>query len=201
MLNFLEKYPFVIGALTGSVAAYLLGLLVNYIRREKKILGYSIQSRKIVEIGHKDLTIHYKGQPIERLYSYQVLIRNVGNRALKELPVRIKFESDFLDPELIQPDGAQFKIVIEKSNEIVVHCDLLERNESLKIGFTSIDVVKNDTNIDIKNSGLRGINAPKISITARAENLQCKDLDTLYPTSTSDIIASLAYEVVKRFVA
>jgi hypothetical protein len=185
MLDFLMKYAFIIGALTGSVAAYLLGLFVNYVRREKRMLGFSVRSRKIVELGHKDLTIFYKGQPIERLYSHEVTIKNIGNRALKDLPVKIKFEKEFLDPELNQPEGAQFKMTIENNNEIVVNCDLLERNESLYIGFTSIDLVENDKELDIRDKWRSLVidRPPKVSVIARVENLQCKDLDTMtYPT-------------------
>ena len=42
MFDFIQANPFVVGALTGSLAAYLLGLLVSYWRREKRWLGYSV---------------------------------------------------------------------------------------------------------------------------------------------------------------
>ena len=80
MWDFIQQNSFVVGALSGGLAAHLLSLLINFFTREKKKKGYSIASRFIVEKGHKDLVIHYKGQEIERLLSHQVIIRNTGNR-------------------------------------------------------------------------------------------------------------------------
>lgn len=197
-LNFLKEYSFIIGALTGSVAAFFLNLLVNYVKRERKAIGYSIISRKIVESGHKDLEIRYKGQPIKRLYSHQVTVRNVGNRALKELPVRIKFQDTFLEPELSQPDGATFGMTVENNKEIIVNCDLLERGEKFQVGFTSFEGLEqklpDQYNLILKPT-------PSISVIARVENLECRDLDTsTYSVEPAELIATVLYEAARRAI-
>lgn len=200
-LQFLKDYSFLIGALTGSVAAFFLNLFVNYIKRERKILGYSVVSRKIIEGGQKDLEIRYKEKPIKRLYSHQVTIRNVGNRALKDLPVKIKFDDTFIDPELTQPDGAEFTMTTTNDKEIIVSCDLLERNENFKIGFTSI-VEAEEKEPKESSEYIRSIlDTPRITVIARVEDLECRDLDvSVYPIEPKDLIASVAYDIVKSFV-
>jgi hypothetical protein len=57
----LKEYSFVVGALTGSLASYLLGLIVSHVRREKRWLGYSIDSRNIVSAERHDLAFAFKG--------------------------------------------------------------------------------------------------------------------------------------------
>jgi hypothetical protein len=74
VMDFLRQNGFIIGALSGSMAAYLLGLLVSHLRREKKWLGFSVTSRMIVEKGHPDLSLTYKGRGIERLHSHAISV-------------------------------------------------------------------------------------------------------------------------------
>jgi hypothetical protein len=161
MWEFIQQNSFVVGAFTGGLAAYLLSLVVNYLTREKKMLAYSVASRKIVERGHKDLAITYRNQPIERLYSHQVVVRNAGNRALKELPIRMSCKNGkFVESELTVPDGASFNLVSDDTGQtVIVHCDLLNKGESFSVGLTAVDT-----------------SSDKISVTARAENLVCKEL-------------------------
>ena len=93
MWQFIRENSFIVGALTGAVGAFLLKLLVDHLQREKKWIGYSVNSRGIVERGNPNLAITYKNREINRLSSHSVLLRNIGNRPLKELPVRITLSS------------------------------------------------------------------------------------------------------------
>lgn len=99
MIDFFRQNSFIIGALTGSLAAYLFRLLISYLRREKRILSYIISSRKIVERCYPKIDIRYDNKPIERLYSHKITIRNDGNRAIKKIPIKIKCDSGkFVEP-------------------------------------------------------------------------------------------------------
>jgi hypothetical protein len=121
MWEFIKENSFIIGALTGGLAAYLLSLIVRYFTREKKRLGYSVTSRKIVERGHRDLEIKYRGQAIERLYSHLVTVRNTGNCASKDLPVRISCDGGKLvEFELANPQGADFQSILEDGDQTLV---------------------------------------------------------------------------------
>jgi hypothetical protein len=138
--EFIKQNQFIVGALSGSVAAYLLGLLVSHLRREKRWLGYSVSSRNVVQSGPKKLSLTYDGQTIERLDSHTVVFRNVGNRALKNLPIRISPPTNgrILDWELDAPAGAEFHA--KPGNEgLVVTIDLLNPGEAFGIGFSVAD--------------------------------------------------------------
>jgi hypothetical protein len=84
MWKFVTENPFVVGALTGSLATYLLQLLVGFFRREKRWLRYSVNSRTIVDRGHSKLEMRFTGggkqREVKRLDSHAVLVRNIGNR-------------------------------------------------------------------------------------------------------------------------
>jgi hypothetical protein len=181
MWEFIRENSFVIGALTGGLAAYLLSLIVQYLTREKKILGYSVTSRKIVERGHKDLEIKYRGQAIERLYSHQITARNIGNRALKDLPVCISCDGgELVEFELTSPEGADFQLIHEEGGQtLTINCDLLNRGEQFKVGLTAIDT-----------------SSHRVSVIARSENLKCKDITESFYLSPS----SLAFDVLATLI-
>ena|SRR2546426_4885144 len=141
MWQFLKDNPFIVGALSGSVAAYLLGLLVSHLRREKRWLGYSIESRNIVRTGHSRLSMKYEDRDIKRLDSHSVLLRNIGNRPLANLPVRIVASDGarIVEHEIEAPDGATFVTSQPKNSEIAVTCDLLNPGEAAAVGLTVAD--------------------------------------------------------------
>lgn len=175
MLQFLHENTFIVGALSGSVAAYLLGLLISYWRREKKWLGFSITSRMIVEKGHPDLALTYKGRNIERLHSHAVTIRNIGNRALTKQPVRIETTggSEIVAHELELPSGAAYSTSLPDSNTLLIDCDLLNPGEAFIIGLTVID----------SKDG-------QVKATARGENLVCKQISEA--VNTEELLNILA---------
>jgi hypothetical protein len=141
MWKFLKDNPFVVGAVTGSLAAYLLGLLVSHFRREKRWLGYQVTSRTIVQKGHSKVSMKFDGSDIVRLDSHTVHVRNIGNRALVELPVRLKCgnEGRIVEYEIRVPDGATFKANVENDRDLVVAVDLLNPGEAFVVGLTAAD--------------------------------------------------------------
>jgi hypothetical protein len=161
MWDFVQANPFVVGALTGSLAAYLLGLIISYVRREKRWLGYSISSRNIVQRGHSKLAIQYDGHNIIRLDSHQVDFRNIGNRPLVNLPVRLEIRGggNLVDHELTAPDGAQFTAVPEAPASLLLTVDLLNPGEVFSVGLTVADAEHSD-----------------ISVAARAEFLELREI-------------------------
>lgn len=160
MFKVIGEYQFVVGALSGSLAAYLLGLIVSYLRREKRWLGISITSRMIVERGHQDLTLVYKGRNIERLHSHGATIRNIGNKPLTKQLIRVEMlaPGEMVGYELNQPPGANFQTSTPSPRSLVVDCDLLNPGEAFRIGVTVVDSIE------------------PITVTARGENLICKDI-------------------------
>lgn len=179
MVNFLRNNSYIVVALSGAVAATILNFVISYFRRERKILGFKTISRKIVEKKNKELEITYKGQAIERLFSHQVNLNNIGNRALKDFPIRISCDDgQIVEFDTSFPAGANFQVELEPSKQtLVIHCDLLNCGEDFNVGLTVIDS-----------------KSKKISIIARAEDLKCKEMVDYYLESAS---ASLLIEVLR----
>lgn len=168
MWQFLKDNQFIVGALSGSVAAYVLGSLVSYLRREKRWLAYSIESRNIVQAQDSRLSMKFEDRDIRRLDSHTVLIRNTGNRALTNLPVRIVASEDahIVEHDLDPPDGASFEVQQPSRNEISVTCDLLNPGEAARLGLTVAD----------SSNG-------EVRVIARAEGLTLKKIDARANTS------------------
>jgi hypothetical protein len=168
MWQFLKDNPFIVGALSGSLAAYLLGLLVSHLRREKRWLGYSIESRNIVKADDSRVSMKFENRDIRRLDSHSVLVRNIGNRPLANLPVRFVASDGSLivEHDLELPDGANFQVLQSKSNEINVTCDLLNPGEAASVGLTVADSPDNE-----------------LRVIARAEGLTVKRIDSRSTTT------------------
>jgi hypothetical protein len=140
MWEFIQKNQFVVGALSGSLAAYLLGLIVSHLRREKRWLGYSVTSRTIVQSGPSKLHLEYDGNPIKKLDSHTVVVLNIGNRPLGNLPVKIESlgSGRILESELSAPNGANFSVESDGS-KIIINVDLLNPGETFSVGLTIAD--------------------------------------------------------------
>jgi len=170
MLEFFRQNQFAAGLLGGSVAAYLLGLFVTWLRREKKVLGYSVSSRTIAVTDLPDLSIAYRGTATPYLHSHSIVISNVGNRALRGFPVRIECAPDgyIYGSEISAPAGEAFEKVIEDPDYITINCGLLNVGESFTVGFTVLHTPN-----------------PEIRISARQENL------TVRAISQSDLVGAI----------
>ena len=168
MWEFLRQNQFVVGALSGSLAAYLLGLLVSHLKREKKWLGYTVGSRNIVKRGHSSLSLKFQNSDIERLDSHVVVLRNIGNRPLVKLPVRIDCPGakSIVEHEVKCPDGSEIQTTLEKPHLLVVDLDLLNPEEAIEVGLTVVDSSE-----------------AQVQVVARAENLLLKEMSPSLPTA------------------
>lgn len=158
MWEVVQENPFVVGALSGSLAAYVLSLIVSYLRREKRWLGYQISYRNIVESGPSKLEVMYDGRKIERLDSQSVQLRNIGNRPLCDQRVQISCKrGEIVECELDLPDGARAPVHAPAAQLRIVEFDLLNPGEALNIGVTVVD----------------GLDEP-VSVVARGEFLEVR---------------------------
>jgi hypothetical protein len=158
-LDSFQTSPFLIGALTGSVPSYLLGLLVGWLRRERLLLGFAITSSHAVKKGLQNLHAIYDRMPVSGLDSHEIVLQNIGNRPLTHLPVRIQSEpgSKIVAVEIQPPHGAA--PAHESSNDCtaIVKIDLLNPRESLIVRLT-----------------VANASALTLAVTARAENLSVR---------------------------
>jgi hypothetical protein len=155
--DFLKDNQFVVGALSGSLAAYLLGLLVSHWRREKRWLGYSVTSRNIVEHGHSKLSMLYDGKQIVRLDSHAISIRNIGNRPLLKVPVQILSHSGgaIVEHEFHAPDGASCSAVSDGDGKVTITTDLLNPGEVVTVGLTVADCKDGRINVIARGNCLK----------------------------------------------
>lgn len=174
MWQFIKDNQFLVGAATGSLAAFLLNLMVSYWRRDKRWLGYSVTSRNVVQSGPQKLSLTYDGKKITRLDSHTVIFRNIGNRPLGGLPIRLQCADSgtVLDYELSTPDGAAFKSLSDPTC-ITVTVDLLNPGETFSIGLTIADSSQTSS--------------PKI--IARAELLELREIGS--GANTVDLLEAL----------
>ena len=163
MWDFIKQNSFIVGAFSGSLAAYLLGLLVTYWRREKRWLGYSIDSRVVALKGHTKLTMKFGDRDIERLDSHTVLVRNVGNKALTKQPITIELagQGEIVEVKVNGPAGGAISEDRQKSSLALVP-DLLNPNEQIEIELTTADMPEG-----------------ALQVLARGEYLQVRSLSSI----------------------
>jgi hypothetical protein len=156
MAEFLRDYGVLIAFAGGSLTAYLAQLIVSHFRRVKRWLGYSVTSRNIVEADHSEISVRYREEEIARLDSHGILLRNVGNVALSNIPVRIKSGSNsrILDSELSGPEGAEVIQTMVSQSELTVTCDLLNPGEAVSVGLTIADGDDGELRIFARSEGL-----------------------------------------------
>lgn len=185
MWEFLKDNTFIVGALSGSLASYLLGLLVSYLRREKRWLGYSIDSRNIVKAQDSRVSMKFENQDIRRLDSHTVLIRNIGNRAISNLPVRVLASEAayFVEYDIEPPEGSSFQIQQPTPNEINVTCDLLNPGEAATVGLTVADSSDD-----------------KLRVIARAEGLTVKKIGARSTTTELLDILLVSSSIIRVLV-
>src|SRR5258708_37277015 len=148
MWDFIKQNPFVTGALSGSLAAYLLGLFVTYLRREKKWLGYSVESRIVALKGHTKLKMKFEDRDIERLDSHTVVLRNIGNKALTKQIITIELAGggEIVEVKLKGPTGGAIAEDRQKSS-LTLTPDLLNPTEQVEVELTSADTPHGDVNV------------------------------------------------------
>ena len=172
MMQLLRDNPWVFGALTGSLATYLLQLVIGHVRREKRWIGYSI-SRHTIARGGSRLAITYAGRSVERLDSCVLTLSNIGNRALRRLPVTIRApDGEILEREVRGPDGATLDVQSPRSSDLAISCDLLNPGENYTLSLTLAD------------------SKEPVQVIARAEYLRVKAMGT-----TGDVLLMMPVEL------
>jgi hypothetical protein len=157
MWDFLKanSNPLGVGALTGSMATYLLTQLVSYLRREKHCLGYSVRNRTIAKSGYPSLVMKYDTRNIVRLDSHTIQFRNIGNRSLVRLPITIETHSgDIVEHESGIPKGAACTRSLNGNGQLVVALDLLKPGEVFFVGLTVVDAEEGRVNVLVRNEFL-----------------------------------------------
>lgn len=155
--------------LGGGLVVFILEESFRHFRREKRVLGYAVDSRILAERSHADLKISYKNMEVEKVLSHSIRLKNIGNACLKDFPVYIQGSGGkFYFANLASKPGIECK-KIESAPCFAFTVNLLNPGDEVGVELTILDAP--DTNL---------------KIDARAENLRVKDISGAY--STVDVL-------------
>lgn len=166
MLDLSSINPLLIAALTSSVAALLLGFFINFFKRGRLVLQYSVRSTCLAQVDSVPsqgplLLMKFGNLDIQRLDYHEVSLYNAGNQPLVNVPVRLESSSGgYIAATHAQPPrGAQFSLQPIGLNAIKITTDLLNPGESVTVSLK----VANASDI-------------RLDVTARAERLKVQKI-------------------------
>jgi hypothetical protein len=152
----------VITFLGGGLVVFVLEQVFRYFRRERRVLGYIVDTRTLVEKSDADLKITYKELEVERVYSHGITIKNIGNACLRDVPV------------FILPSAGKF-FFAQVGSKPGIHCPQLKEGPGFAFTFNLLnpgDEIKVQLVVlDSKDS--------TIQVDARAEKLFVKDISNV----------------------
>lgn len=173
--------------LGGGLVVFLLGQVIDYLRREKRWLGYDLSSRCIIQRDDPEIEIFYKKNPVHRAVLHSIRFKNFGNRPLKDVPI-------ILHP----PSGLSGYKAVASSDNLVkceyfadprglgVKFDLLNPGEEALVAFTVFDCPDEKLQIAARQEG---VVTKDISGRSRNERL----FEIIFDTATSPTHAALNF--------
>jgi hypothetical protein len=169
--------------LGGGLVVFVLEQTFQYFGSEKRVLGYAVDSRVLVEKSHADLKISYKGMDVEKVLSHSVRIRNIGNASLKDFPVYIQSSGGkFYFANIASKPGIECK-KIDTAPCFAFTVNLLNPGDEVTVDLTILD-------------------APDISLVvdARAEKLRVKNISGSYSTADAlDVVLESSSGIIWTF--
>lgn len=127
-MEFFDKHAWLVGVF-GVVLGVILKAIIDWKTLARKKLGYVIVGNSIIQPTAKEgLLITYHGEPVNRLDSYRIILRNKGNSPLECIPVSIKCSGPIRGTVKYRgPEGESEWNSGETSQQIQTFC--LEENE------------------------------------------------------------------------
>lgn len=158
------------------------GFFYSNYTREHKELSYEIDGpiNYLDERTIENITVEVDNQPVPRLIGYNIKVRNSGNTALKDLPVRIVFTSD-------DPDFKVLKLV-PQSPSLTPIDPTLSLGDGATIDYR-VDLLNKDESISI--TALIN-NSAQVEVFAKSENLELKEEKTDSDTDITDTVILIA---------
>jgi hypothetical protein len=175
-MEWLKQNLPVVMFLSGSMAAFILGQIVNFLSRKKSTFGYQIDSRNIVSVTTADLVVSYRNLPVQKMDSVTVSFWNLGNQPLINFPVRVQTEGGgiIVDLNLRPPEGSLTKVEPIHEYENVITFDLLKPGEEAVLDLT----ILNSTHGKVKiYARVANVDVKEISSTANSTDFAMEILD------------------------
>lgn len=156
--------------LGGGLVVFVLEKVFQHFGREKRILGYVVDSRVLAEKSHADLKMSYKGMDVEKVLSHSIKLKNVGNAALNNFPV------------YIQSSGGKFYFANLGASKPGIEC---KKIDSASCFAFTVSLLNPGDEVSVELTILDAPDA-NLMIDARAEKLRVKNISGAY--STADVL-------------
>ncbi len=145
--------------LGGGLVVFVLEQMIHYFRKEKRVLGYIVDSRVLAEKSHADLKIEFKGMDVEKVLSHSIRLKNIGNAFLKDFPVFIQGSGGkFYFANISSKPGIECKVV-DSAPCFAFTVSLLNPGDEVQVELTLLDAPDD-----------------KLTVDARAEHLHIKEI-------------------------
>ncbi len=143
ILDWFKEYPFVaafVGGFIAIVGIYLAGRRVD---RKHVLLGSELLEGCLLnprfKMGHDDIELRYRGDTVKGLWTYEIALRNVGNRALRAVDITLPLTIQVAEAVRLMnvKSSSSFDFdeacISRTDNQIVVAIELLQPAEWVKL--------------------------------------------------------------------
>ena len=139
----------------GGLVVFLLSTIKDYLSRERRWLGAQVDSKCIVHRDDPELQITYKGNEVNRIVLHNIRLRNIGNRALNDLPFILHTPAGLSGyrSAATSPDGVMVSY-FEAPGGLGVKCDLIKPGDEVTIAFSAFDCPNEDLKIILKQANV-----------------------------------------------
>jgi len=143
------------GFFGGGVVVFILTTLRDYLKREKKWLAVERDSKCLVQKDDPEIKITYKEKEVSRIILHDLKFRNVGNRALSDLPIILHPPSGMSGYKAMatSSDGVDCEWFSDKRG-LGVKLDLLKPGEEAMVSFSVFDCPDEELKIFAKQEGV-----------------------------------------------
>jgi len=138
----------------GGLVVFVLEQVFHHFQKEKRVLGYTIDTRVIAEKSHADLKITFKDMDVQKVLFHGICLKNIGNASIKDFPVFIQADGKFYFAKIYAKPGIEFK-KIENKNSLEFKVTLLNPGEEIKVDYTILDAPDEKIVVDARSELLR----------------------------------------------
>jgi hypothetical protein len=153
----------------GGVVVFILTGIKDYMTREKKWLGVQLESKCLVHRDDPELKITYKDKEVSRIVLHNLRFRNLGNRALTDLPLILHPPSGMTGYKAAagSTDGVSCEYFAD-ARGLGVKFDLLKPGDEATVAFSVFDCPDEELKIFVKQEN---VELKTVSDTDSASNI------------------------------
>lgn len=131
----------------GSVMALILREVIDYFRRERRLIVYSVLTQTLAQKAHDAIQVTFGGEEVESVHLVTVEITNTGNAALHKVPIYISLPDSkkWLGDMTVNKPGMHCQFI--DAPACAIECDFLNKSDSVTLNLTLLDAVHTDISL------------------------------------------------------